>query len=50
MKNRNVTKILQKHIKCIRNKYIKDIIVTDEELIKTTTRKIKRNEEMAKLQ
>lgn len=27
-------------------KYIKDIIVTDEELIKTTTKKIKRHEEM----
>lgn len=31
-------------------KYIKEIIVTDEELIKTTTRKIKRNEEMKKIQ
>lgn len=31
-------------------KYIKDITVTDEELIKTTTRKIKRHEEMRKLQ
>lgn len=31
-------------------KYIKDIIVTDEELIKTTTRKIKRHEEMKKIQ
>lgn len=31
-------------------KYIKDIIVTDEELIKTTTRKIKRHEEMKKVQ
>ena len=30
-------------------KYIKDIIVTDEELIKTTTRKIKRYEEMKKI-
>ena len=30
-------------------KYIKDIIVTDEELIKTTTRKIKRHEEMKKI-
>ncbi len=30
-------------------KYIKDIIVTDEELIKTTTRKIKRHEEMKKV-
>lgn len=31
-------------------KYIKDIIITDEELIKTTTRKIKRHEEMKKMQ
>lgn len=31
-------------------KYIKDIIVTDVELTKTTTRKIKRHEEMKKLQ
>lgn len=30
-------------------KYIKDIIVTDEELIKTTTQKIKRFEEMKKI-
>lgn len=30
-------------------KYIKDIIITDEELIKTTTRKIKRHEEMKKI-
>ncbi len=27
-------------------KYIRDIIVTDKELIKTTTQKIKRHEEM----
>lgn len=31
-------------------KYIKDIVVTDEELIKTTTKKIKRHEEMRKIQ
>lgn len=31
-------------------KYIKEIIVTEEELIKTTTQKIKRFEEMAKIQ
>ena len=30
-------------------KYIKEIIVTEEELIKTTTRKIKRHEEMKKI-
>ena len=30
-------------------KYIKEIIVTDEELIKTTTKKIKRQEEMKKI-
>lgn len=30
-------------------KYIKEIIITDEELIKTTTRKIKRHEEMKKI-
>lgn len=31
-------------------KYIKDIMVTDKELIKTTTRKIKRHEEMKEIQ
>lgn len=31
-------------------KYIKDIEITDEELIKTTTRKIKRHEEMKKIE
>ena len=31
-------------------KYIKDIMITNEELIKTTTRKIKRHEEMKKIQ
>lgn len=30
-------------------KYIKDLILTDEELIKTTTKKIKRQEEMKKI-
>ena len=30
-------------------KYIREIIVTDEELIKTTTRKIKRHEELKKI-
>jgi long-chain acyl-CoA synthetase len=30
-------------------KYIKDIVVTDEELIKTTTKKIKRHEEIKKV-
>ena len=30
-------------------KYIKELIITEEELIKTTTQKIKRHEEMAKL-
>ena len=30
-------------------KYIKNIILTDKELIKTTTKKIKRNEEMRHL-
>jgi len=30
-------------------KYIKDIIVTDEPLIKTTTQKVKRHEELAKI-
>ena len=29
-------------------KYVKKIIVTDEELVKTTTQKIKRHEEMKK--
>ena len=31
-------------------KYIKEITVTEEELIKTTTQKIKRHEEMKKIQ
>ena len=31
-------------------KYVKKIIVTDEELVKTTTQKIKRHEEMTKIQ
>ena len=30
-------------------KYIKNLIVTDEELIKTTTKKVKRNEEMKRI-
>ncbi|MBR4111022.1 MAG: AMP-binding protein [Clostridia bacterium] len=30
-------------------KYIRDVMITDEELIKTTTRKIKRHEELAKI-
>ena len=30
-------------------KYIKNLILTDEELIKTTTKKVKRNEEMKKI-
>lgn len=30
-------------------KYIKEISITDEELIKTTTKKIKRHEEMKKI-
>ena len=30
-------------------KYIKNMILTDEELIKTTTKKVKRNEEMKKI-
>ena len=31
-------------------KYIKEITITEEELIKTTTQKIKRHEEMKKIQ
>ena len=31
-------------------KYIKNMIITDEPLIKTTTQKIKRKEELAKVQ
>ena len=31
-------------------KYVKKIIVTEEELVKTTTQKIKRHEEMKKIQ
>ena len=30
-------------------KYIKNLIVTDEELIKTTTKKVKRNEELKRI-
>ena len=30
-------------------KYIKNLILTDEELIKTTTKKVKRQEEMKKI-
>ena len=30
-------------------KYIKNMILTDEELIKTTTKKVKRNEELKKM-
>jgi len=30
-------------------KYIQKLILTDEELIKTTTKKVKRNEEMKKI-
>ena len=30
-------------------KYIKEIIITQEEIIKTTTRKIKRHEEIEKI-
>ena len=46
--------ILWKEVKNINKKmptykYIKDIIVTEEELIKTTTRKVKRHEELAKI-
>jgi hypothetical protein len=31
-------------------KYLKELMVTDEELIKTTTLKIKRHEEMKKIE
>ena len=30
-------------------KHIRDVIITDEELIKTTTAKVKRHEEIAKI-
>ena len=30
-------------------KYIREVMVTDEELIKTTTQKVKRHEELAKI-
>ena len=30
-------------------KYVRDVMITDEELIKTTTNKIKRHEEMNKI-
>lgn len=47
-------KILWEEIKKINKtfppyKYIKNMILTDEELIKTTTKKVKRNEEMKKI-
>lgn len=53
--NQEIKNKLWQEIKAINKtmptyKYIKDIIVTDEELIKTTTRKIKRHEEMKKIQ
>ena len=53
--NQEIKNKLWQEIKAINKtmptyKYIKDIIVTDEELIKTTTSKIKRHEEMKKIQ
>lgn len=49
-----VKEVLLKEIKKINKtmppyKYIRDILVTEEEFIKTTTQKIKRNEEMKKI-
>ena len=50
----NIKEKLWKEVKAINKtmpkyKYIKGIIVTEEELIKTTTRKVKRNIEMKKI-
>ena len=49
-----LSKIIWNEIKEInktlpRYKYIKGMILTDEELIKTTTKKVKRQEEMKKI-
>lgn len=49
-----IREIIQKHINEINKnmpayKYIRDVIITDEPLIKTTTQKVKRNEEMKKI-
>lgn len=52
--NEEIEEILWNQIKEINKsfpkyKYVKHLIISDEELIKTTTRKIKRNEEMKKI-
>ena len=51
MKDEEIEKMIWEKIKEINKtfppyKYVKNMILTDKELIKTTTRKIKRNEEM----
>ena len=51
---KDIKEKLWKEVKAINKtmpkyKYIKGIIVTEEELIKTTTRKVKRNVEMKKI-
>lgn len=51
---KEINKIIKKEIKNIHKnipayKYIRDFILTKEELIKTTTRKIKRHEELKKM-
>ena len=49
-----IYKLMKKHIADINKnmppyKHIREIIITDEELIKTTTAKVKRHEEIAKI-
>ena len=44
-----VEKVKEVNKKMPTYKYIRDVMITDEELIKTTTKKIKRHEELAKL-
>ena len=54
MKQEELEKLIWQKIKEINKtfppyKYIKNMILTDQELIKTTTKKVKRNEEIKKL-
>ena len=49
IKNKLWEKIKEVNKKMPKYKYIKDIIVTDEELIKTTTQKVKRFEEIKRI-
>lgn len=54
IKEEEIYKFMKQHISDINKnmpsyKHIRDIIITDEELIKTTTAKVKRHEEIAKI-